>query len=155
MQPVWIYVIKKRERMTMKNRAYVILPFTNKSGLHCKVKRIFFLMCQIKMYWLNVSNSFFFACQNWTSACGRIREAKTIFLLADKGREGIIIVTFWVAIKSCDPWFPKIIVYDVDFVLVLNTNSILYINSTRRKLKMLPLWAVVRYMQVKIICNVP
>jgi hypothetical protein len=44
----------------------------------------------------------------------------------------IIIVTFWVAIKSCDPWFPNIIVYDVDFVLVLNRNSIMYINSTRR-----------------------
>ena len=41
---------KKRERMTMKNPAYVSLPLTNKSGLHCKVKGILFLMCQIKMY---------------------------------------------------------------------------------------------------------
>jgi hypothetical protein len=72
-----------------------------------------------------------------------------------QGVKGIIIVSFWVAIESCDPWFPNIIACDVDFVLVLNTNSILYINFTRRNLKMLPLWAVVRYVQVKIICNVP
>ena len=58
-QPVWIYAMQKKESEWPKNWVYVILPFTNKSGLHCKIKRIFFLMCQIKMYWLNVSNSFF------------------------------------------------------------------------------------------------
>jgi hypothetical protein len=36
--------------MTMKNRAYAILPLTKKSGLHWKVKGIFFLMGQEKMY---------------------------------------------------------------------------------------------------------
>ena len=147
--------MQKKESEWLKNRVYVILPFTNKSGLHCKVKRIFFLMCQIKMYWLNVSNSFFLFMSKLNVSMWQDMVDHNDLSFGGQGVEGIIIVTFWVAIKSCDPWFPNIIVYDVDFVLVLNTNSILYINSTRRNLKMLPLWAVVRYVQVKIICNVP
>ena len=48
---------------------------------------------------------FLFLSQNLTSAGGRLGKTKTIFLLADKG--GVIIATFWVAIKSCDPWLPN------------------------------------------------
>jgi hypothetical protein len=138
---------KKRERMTMKNRAYVSLPFTNKSGLHCKVKGIFFLMCQIKMYWLNVSNSFFL----FKSKCNvsRWRTRGVLLLLLFEWRSKVVTPDY--------PTLPLfyIIVYGVDFVLVLKTTSIMYIHSTRGNFKMWPLWAVVRYVQVKIISNVP
>ena len=67
-EPVWIYVIK-RYRITMKSRT-----FYKKNALHWKVKVIFFLICQIKIYWMIVTNSFFFVCQNYTSSGGGIGE---------------------------------------------------------------------------------
>jgi hypothetical protein len=77
--------------------------------------------------------------------------------LADK-RGILLLLLFEWRSEVVTPDYPTlplfyIIVYGVDFVLALNTNSILYINSTRGNLKMWPLWAVVSYVQVKIICN--
>ena len=75
----------KKEGEWLKNRVYVILPFTNKSGLHCKIKRIFFLMCQIKMYWLNVSNSLFLFMSQLNVSMWQDRGDQNDFFLADKG----------------------------------------------------------------------
>ena len=53
-----IYKTKKRSN-DIKQACLGYLTFYNKNGIHYKVKVIFFFILQIKICWLNVSNSFF------------------------------------------------------------------------------------------------
>lgn len=83
---------------------------------------------------------FFFFCQNLTSAGGRIGEIKAIFLMAGEGEVLLLLLFEWLS-KVVTPDYPTlslfyIILYGVDFVLVLNISSILYTDVTPRNFKM-------------------
>ena len=60
--------------------------FYKTNALHWKLKVIFFLICQIKIYWMIVSNSFFFLCQSYTSSGGGIWESVQLCWVGMGGR---------------------------------------------------------------------